>query len=1503
VLLVERDADGVMTRVVEPGEDPAGAAAESCIHVEFDRITEPALIEQVAADITRVLGDVRAAVEDFSAMTAMAEEAVAELQASPPPVEPAAISEAQDLLRWMASGRFTFLGYRDYDLSSEGAEDVLCSVSGSGLGLLRKDTDGTTTALSPEASRLARARTLLVLTKANSRSTVDRAAYLDYVGIKRFGPSGEVVGERRFLGLYTVRAYSGSAFEIPVVRRKASDVLRRSGYALGSHSEKNLVKVLETYPRDELFQASADELFETTIGIVRMEERHRVRLFARRDPYGRFVSTLVFLPRDRFTTVVRQRVERVLLDAFGAKRSEFTVYLSESVLARLHIILYLHRESPGNVDLVDVEERVAEATRSWMEDLADALIEQCGEEDGVALFHRYRDAFPAAYREDFSPRGAVGDIDRMEHLDDPGDNGLGMVLYRPLEVAEGSLRFKLLRRGSPIQLSEILPVLEHMGVRVVDEHPYEVKCAGGRATWIYDFGLLLRAGDSLETEKIGAAFQEAVAQVISGATEDDGFNRLVLLGGLSWREIVVLRAGCKYLRQTGTTFSQAYMEETLAHHPDIARQLIELFQVRFDPTRQDLAKTESRRLEAAIEAALDGVESLDEDRIIRGYLRLLQAMLRTNYFRFDEPGLERHAGGAGKGEWTAGPRSYLSFKLDPQLLPDLPAPRPAFEIFVYSPAVEGVHLRGAHVARGGIRWSDRREDFRTEILGLMKAQTVKNAVIVPMGAKGGFVVKRPPDGGDRDALAAEGLACYRTFISGLLDLTDNVVGGLIVPPEGVVRYDGDDPYLVVAADKGTATFSDVANAISLERGFWLGDAFASGGSAGYDHKKIGITARGAWESVKSHFCHLGIDGQTTDFTVVGIGDMSGDVFGNGMLLSRHIKLIGAFDHRHVFIDPDPDPERSFEERARLFALARSSWGDFDPAVLSAGGDVFPRTAKSIRLSDEARRALGTESTTVTPAEAIRAILSAPVDLLWNGGIGTYVKATREQNSDAGDRSNDAIRVDASKLRCRVVAEGGNLGLTQAARIEFALAGGLINTDAVDNSAGVDCSDHEVNLKILLDGAVADGDLTLKQRDRLLTEMTDEVTALVLADNIEQNRAVRNADAQAAAMVDVHARMARRLEQTGDLDRRFEHIPDDETFTERASGGRGLTSPEFAVLLAYDKILAYRALLGSDVPDDPYFTREALRYFPSTVRDRFADRIATHALRREIVATALANSVVNKAGTSFIFRMWEETGAKTPDIVRAHAAAWEAFGADRIKEQVEASASLLADGVVVGLRLEVRKLVERATRWIIRNRRPPIDVGATVAFFAPGVEAVAAKLGDLVVGTDAGSLEEVTSELGAAGVPGDLAATVAGLDQLFAALNVTGVAHSLGRPVVPVAEAYYALGDRLGLDWLREQILTLPRTKRWEAMARSALRDDLFNIHAGLVAEALREANDGTGPEAAVDAWLAGNKAVLQRFVSVLSDVKAADQCGLAQLSVVLREIRGLMEGSQTGRAV
>ncbi|HXV57787.1 MAG TPA: NAD-glutamate dehydrogenase [Gaiellaceae bacterium] len=1477
VLRVRRDGSGRLLSVAPHDAQADDGELESFIHAEVSRETEAEDVERIRAGLERVLADVRASVEDWKPMLARARAVIADLEENPPPVDLEELAEAKALLEWIVDDHFTFLGYREYDLVAEDGQDVLRRVPGTGLGILRDtecDEAEASVRLGPRAGTLARAKNPLVLTKANSRATVHRPAYLDYVGVKRFDESGEVVGERRFLGLYTSTAYSARPDDIPLLRRKVRKVRERSGLPPGSHDDKALMEVLDSFPRDELFQIGDDDLFETAMGIVRLGERPRVRLFVRRDTFGRFLSCLVYVPRDRFNTQVRERIQAVLQRAFNGVSADYQARISESVLARLHYVIYTEPGTMADFDVGEIEERIVEATRSWTDDLLDALLEHFGEERGTQLFTLYREAFPAGYREDFTPQAAVLDVERMERLDPDGD--LALTLYRPLEAEDDFFCLKLLRSGRPILLSDVLPLLEDMGVKVYDERPYEITRAGDSTAWIYDFGLNSEDGRPVDLDGVGAGFRDAIAAAWRGETEVDGFNRLVLRAELDWREVAVLRAYAKYLRQAGTTFSQTYMEDTLTDHADIARKVVELFRLRFDPALAPGRREEAGELAARIEQAIDGVASLDEDRILRSFLRLVQATLRTSFFRLE----------------NGRPRPFISFKLDPDGIPDLPLPRPQFEVWVYSPQTEGVHLRGGKVARGGIRWSDRREDFRTEVLGLMKAQMVKNAVIVPVGAKGGFVLKRAP--ADRDALRQEVVACYSTLIRGLLDLTDTIAGGETVPPPDVVRYDGDDPYLVVAADKGTATFSDIANGIAAEYGFWLGDAFASGGSTGYDHKEMGITARGAWESVQRHFRELGVDLAAHDVTAVGIGDMAGDVFGNGMLRSRRLRLVAAFNHEHVFLDPDPDPEASYAERERLFNLPRSSWADYDPAVISPGGGVFPRSAKSVPLSPEARARLGVEADALPPNEVVRAILKAPVDLLWNGGIGTFVKASAESHVEVGDKANDAVRVDGSELRCRVVGEGGNLGFTQRGRIEYALAGGRIFTDAIDNSAGVDSSDHEVNIKILLGDAVESGDLTVKQRNELLAEMTEDVGRLVLRNNYRQTQALSLAAANAASMLGVHARQIAHLEQAGRLNRGLEALPGKEALAERRGAGRGLVSPELAVLLAYAKIELSDELLASDFPDDPYTESELVRYFPRVLSERFRDRMASHRLRRELVATYVTNSLVNRAGITFAFRLSEETGAAAPDIARAYTVAREVFALRDLWTAIEALDDAIPAGVQTSMLLEGRKLVERATRWLVRSRPRPLDIAAEIEYFTPGAAFLAEKLPELLHGPDRAKLERVAAGYAEGGVPQELATRVAGLGMMFSALDIVEVA-AAGAALEDVAAVYYQLGARLQLQWLRDQITALPRDNRWQTLARAALRDELYTVHSALSHEALQAGEPNASPNARVDAWEARNKAAIERALQVLSDINLGGLSSIETLSVALREVRNLIQ--------
>jgi glutamate dehydrogenase len=1487
VLRVRRDEEGRLLEVLPHEARNDDAIAESVIHAEVARQTDPAELKALEDHLLRVIDEVHAAVDDWAAMRSRALDLVDELEASPPPsVEPDDVREARSFLAWLEDHNFIFLGYREYELRGGADELRLESLPESGLGILRQGDGERTSRRFDQLPQAVRARALdphlLNLTKANSRATVHRPAYLDYIGVKRFDGDGRVVGERRFLGLYTHTAYQASPREIPILRRKVAAVLDRAGFPSDSHNHKALLETLESYPRDELFQISLDDLFRIGIGILHLGERQRLRLFVRRDTYGRFFSFLVFVPRDRFNTENRRRIESILRRAANASAIDYTTRVSESVLVRLHYLAYADPDVLPELDEPEVETMLVSATRSWADDLEEALLDEHGEERGGTLFRRYRSAFPPAYRADWVPRSALADLGQIEALSERDD--LALQLYRPFEARQGTLRAKVFRAGAPLALSDMLPLFEDMGVEVADERPYQIAPRGREPVWIYDFGLTHAGDEDLQTDAVMEAFQDSFIRAWRGEAESDGYNRLVLRAGLTWRETAVIRSVGRYLRQAGTTFSDKYVEQALAAHPDVARLLVDLFLARFDPGG-DRGSVE--RLVASIEEEIDAVESLDQDRILRNFLAVLQAMLRTNFFQEDiasqpaEPAARARRG-----------KPYLSFKLDPSALTWLPLPRPRFEIFVYSPRTEGVHLRGGKVARGGIRWSDRREDFRTEVLGLMKAQMVKNAVIVPVGAKGGFVLKRPPSA---EELPAEVEACYRTFIGGLLDLTDNIVDGEVVPPADVVRYDEDDPYLVVAADKGTAALSDVANDVARGYGFWLGDAFASGGSTGYDHKRMGITARGAWESVKRHFRELGHDVQAEDFTVVGIGDMSGDVFGNGMLLSRHIRLIGAFDHRHVFLDPDPDAAASFEERRRLFELERSSWADYDGDLISAGGGVYPRTAKSIPLSEEVRAALGVRDESLTPNDVIQALLRAPVDLLWNGGIGTFVKARAESHAEVGDRSSEAIRVDAEELRARVVGEGGNLGLTQLARIAYVRKGGHCYMDAIDNSAGVDCSDHEVNIKILLDTIVREGGLTEEQRNRLLVEMTDEVDRLVLRDNYLQTQALSIADAQSSSMIDVHQRYLRQLEQTGRLDRELEFLPDDETLGERKAAGGGLVAPEFAILLAYTKIGLYDDLLASDLPDDPAAV-ELERYFPHELSQRFPEWLGRHQLRREITASRVTNGLVNRAGTTFVFRLGEETGAHPADIARAFIVARAVFDLRSLWQDVEALDGKVPAQTQIQLMLRVRVLLERATRWLIRNRPRPLDIAAAVAQFRPGAELLAGRVAGLLAAPARAAAHESARAFETTGVPAELAQRIVHLDALFPVLDLVEIAERANVSLEEAAGVYFALGDRLELHVLHERIGALPRQERWEALARRALWEDLHGERRALTEDVLRTIS-ADGVAGRVDAWLARNAAPVERTLQVLADVRAGGSFDLATLSVAVREIRNLIDAT------
>ena len=1472
--------------------DDNGGHYESLIHVEVDRRTDPQRLTELRDGLQRILGDVRLAVQDWQAMREKALEVVAALEASRPPVPAAELAEDLAFLRWLADDNFTLLGQRDYDLIDENGQDALCVVPGSGLGILREVDDGrlcgtssSFASLPPEVRAQARVARPLLLTKSNARSTVHRPGHLDYVGVKRFDAEGKVVGEWRFLGLYTSVAYNAKAADIPLLRRKVDAVITRAAMLPGGHRAKALAAILEQYPRDELFQIEIDELFDTAMGILRLGERQRTRLFLRRDAFGRFTSCLIYVPRENYNTDIRSRIQKLLTEALNGSSSEFTVQFSDSPLARVLIVVHSKDGKAPIVDVAALEQRLVQFARRWEDELRSALLESCGEERGNALYEHYATGFTPGYRDDHMPRAAVRDIELMDSLQGP--QALAMSLYVPLEEPPGRLRFKLLRSGNLAPLSQSLPMLEHMGVQVLEERPYEVQRRDGEVFSIDDFGMCVPGVEEIDIDNLRGRFQETLARTWRGDNDNDDFNRLVMRAGLDWRAVGVLRAYARYMKQAAFTFSESYIQQALASHPGITADLVALFYARFDPAAHVESEGDRQaaqdELVARIKLALDDVSNLDEDRIMRQYMAMMLATLRTNHFQRTDDG-----------EF----KPVLSFKFDPSKVPDLPEPRPMFEIFVWSPRVEGVHLRGGRVARGGLRWSDRMEDYRTEVLGLVKAQQVKNAVIVPVGSKGGFVLKRPPPPGDREALMKEGIACYQAYLRGLLDITDNLVAGEVVPPTAVVRHDADDTYLVVAADKGTATFSDIANGTAAEYGFWLGDAFASGGSAGYDHKKMGITARGAWESVKRHFRALDHDTQSQDFTVVGVGDMSGDVFGNGMLLSKHIRLLASFDHRHIFIDPEPDAATSFEERQRLFDLPRSSWADYDTEKISAGGGVWPRSAKSIPISPQARSALGldAEVSQLTPTALMHAILLAPADLFYNGGIGTYIKASSESHAECGDRATDSFRVDGNELRVKVVAEGGNLGATQRGRIEFSQRGGLVNTDAIDNSAGVDCSDHEVNIKIALDAVVADGELTPKQRNKLLADMTDDVAALVLRDNTFQNQVLSVTVGRGVKLVEAQGRYMRHLVQAGRLNRRIEFLPNDAVLADRRQAGQGLCAPELAVLLAYSKMELYDLVLASDVPEDPYIATTLLRYFPRLLQERFSAQIQRHPLKREIIATHVVNSMVNRVGPSFAYRLHEETGASQPDIVRAYLGTREIFDQVNLwlaNEALDHQVKVAAQNQVV---LASLRLVERGTVWLLHQREALRNMDATIKRYAPGAAQVADGLERWLGEDDRAVLQRDTEHLMDQGVPEALAQRVARLDAQVSALEIVDVALDLDAPVAQVAGVYFGVGGRLQLGWLAHHIGLLPADTHWQGLAKVAMRDDLSALAGSLARSVLRGTPEvgAEDPAARIDAWQAQRSFKWQRCTQLLADLKPTAALDVPMLSVLLRELRSLV---------
>jgi glutamate dehydrogenase len=1474
IVAVGRDAEGGLT-----GFGAVGGLRESWMQIEIARERGSAARNALAEALVGVLGDVRAAVSDWPKMRDALAQLVAHVETAATSLPPAEIDEGVAFLRWLGSDNFTLLGIRDYDFAGGFAEPPLGVLREPGYRAFGGLRD---LAALPEAVRdFIDRRELLIISKTDERSTVHRSAPMDAIGVRRFGADGEVSGLCLVVGLFASSAYNSLPRSVPIVRRKVERVLARTGLGATGHDAKTLIHILDTFPRDELFQASEDWLCNTAIGVLNLQERQRIALFVRSDPLERFVSCLVYVPRDRYDTALRRNFTAILEVALAGELSTYYTHLDDSLLARLHLIIRTTRGAVPAIDVSSLEAQLAEAGRLWVDRVEAAAEALFGEGEAHRRLSLIK-AFPLDYQARTAPEQAIADLEPIEAV--LSGSPLEAALHsRPDEAAPG---LRLYRRDGPVVLSDILPILENLGLRIIAEEPYRIDSADGAVAWVHEFTLSAGAVALQLTKALRRNFEQALAQIAAGAVENDGFNRLILGAGLTARQTTVLRLYCKVLRQAGSNFSQAYMEDTLAAHAEVARRLVTLFEHRFNPSPAKIGALGVVAELQAIDHALDAVESLDEDRILRGFLLLIVKSVRTNYFQPSPDG---------------SPKPYLSIKLTSSQIDLLPLPRPLFEIYVYSPRMEGLHMRAGKVARGGIRWSDRREDFRTEILGLMKAQTVKNAVIIPVGSKGGFVLKHPPPIGPdyRAQLAAEGIECYKILMHGLLDLTDNIVADSpethhIEPPASVIRHDEDDPYLVVAADKGTATFSDTANAIAIEYGFWLGDAFASGGSAGYDHKAIGITSRGAWELVKRHFRELGADIQKSNFTVVGVGDMAGDVFGNGMLRSRCTRLVGAFNHLHIFIDPEPDAAASYAERQRLFENPRLGWADYDPQLISPGGGVFERSAKSIPISAEIKRVFGIAENTLTPAELIRHLLTAEVDLLFFGGIGTFVKARGETHAQVGDKGNDALRVDGEAIRARVVGEGANLGVTQQGRIAYAETGGRIDTDAIDNSAGVSMSDHEVNIKILLGHAIATGALTAPEREPLLAEMTDDVAALVLRDNYLQGETLSVAETRGAGALGRQARMIRELEKAGRLDRALEFLPDDAEIAERTTARRGLTRPELAVLLAYAKMSLDHELLASELPDAPELAEELRGYFPLALRDRFAAQIAAHPLRREIVATSIANDVVNRAGLTFVHDLQARTGRAPADIARAYRIVREAFRLPPLWAAIEALDNQVPAAVQYEMLLDIAGIVEHASLWLLRAGRVAFG---EIARFAPSVEHLVGAVADLLPAGERAVYDERVAKLAAAGVPPPVAERVGGIVFLTTAFEIGDLAERTAQPIGPrpierAARIFYGVGARFALDELRDAARRLPAETSWQRAAVETLIDDFYALQSDLAERVLRAADGLTkADEDPIAAWIASRAAQLAPAEAITAELRAAANPDLAMLVVAGRQLR------------
>ncbi|MEH6580229.1 MAG: NAD-glutamate dehydrogenase [Amphritea sp.] len=1467
VLAVERTAAHKLKGMKSAKERSEKSRVESVVYLEVDRHSDQAVLDELRQSLMAVLADVRAVVEDFSLLTQKVQDLKEELHqrdANNPEIK-----ETRKLMDWLLDEHFIFQGYEEIEFRQTKKQLEAVSIKETRLGTQRQNGDDKVYRLSEAEQQFVLEPRLIMFSKDRERSKVHRPAYRDLIIIKRFDAKGKVIGECRFYGLYTSSVFIINPLRIPVVRHKLLEILSNCGFEPGGHSHKSLVQILTDMPREELILADTDDLKQTSFGIFNLQERRKACLFVRQDASKRFYSCLYYIPRDLYTTSLRNKVHKLLNDSFQAVDSEVSAQTSESILSRAHFVLYVDPQQANEVDISTVEARIMEMSRSWDDDLQASLIETFGEEQGSRYVNSFRGAFTASYAETFSTGNAVYDIQHIASL--KSDNDIAMSFYRSFEESSGILKFKLFSAEQQLVLSEVIPVLENLGLRVLSEHPYKVRSRDGKDYWISDFRVSYGKQAAIELDQIKPILQEAFAKVWEGHADSDKFNRLVIAGNLNWREVAMLRAYARYVKQLRFGYSQSFLADVLVRNVALSKQLVELFRCRFQPdTDFDLAREE--QIERSLLDALEGVASLDDDKILRRFLIVIKATLRTNFY-------QKQANGDDK--------AYFSFKIDSESIPDIPKPKPKFEVFIYSPRVEGVHLRAGKVARGGLRWSDRMEDYRTEVLGLVKAQQVKNSVIVPVGAKGCFICKNMPESGTREQIQAEGIECYKTYIRALLDITDNLVGGEVVHPQDVNRHDEDDFYLVVAADKGTATFSDIANGIAEDYGFWLGDAFASGGSQGYDHKGMGITARGAWESVKLHFREKGLNTQAEEFTVIGIGDMAGDVFGNGMLLSETISLVAAFNHMHIFIDPNPDVAKTYVERKRMFELPRSSWSDYDTSLISKGGAIFSRSSKWIDISPQMKARFGIEADRLAPNDLLNALLKAPVDMIWNGGIGTYVKATQETHAEVGDKANDSLRVNGHELRCRVLGEGGNLGFTQLGRIEFALNGGSSNTDFIDNAGGVDCSDHEVNIKILLNELVSQGDMTVKQRNQLLRDMTDDVSDLVLKNNYRQAQALNIAELHARETMDDYIRLIRSLKKEGKLDPALEFLPTEKELLARREQGLSFTRPELSVLISYAKIELKQGLINSWITEDASFSREMETAFPERLLKEYPEAVRNHRLRREITATQIANDLVNRMGITYVNNMRTATGLEYSQIAAAYLITREIYDVDSMWQEVESLDYQIPADVQVAMMRDMIQLVTRGSHWLLRQRRDDLDLDRCLKAYKPSIERVVSSSEEIHTTVPANRLEEKYQAYLAAGVTDRLAAFAAATDSLYWLLDVIDVSTELNEDVSTVAQAYFNLGTSLNLVWLDQQIREFKATNHWQALARSSYRIELDTHQRLLTSRVLSAGETGSSVEERLTHWQQTNSSMLNRWHNTLQDIQNTKLIDCAIFSVAL----------------